>query len=111
MSDPIKAFVAQSPPIDSVREEAARCCDETARVLRGERGRLRTPEDRLLAEFCDAAFGVAAEVAMVVCDALKTARLAFRPDFPWDTAAALLRNGWQRGHKLLPHIVGTGAKA
>lgn len=95
---------------DEVREEAARCCDETARHQRGERGPLRTPDRSSDPEFCDAALGVAAEVADVVAATLRRARQRFTADFVWSTAAMLLRNGWQRGHKLVPHVVGRGAQ-
>ena len=78
MSDPISKVVAQSPPIDAVREEAARCAEETARWQRGERGPLRMPNGLVNGEFCDAAFGVAAEVAMVVAAALKANGKRFR---------------------------------
>lgn len=110
--NPLEKFLASSPPsIDSVREEAARCAEETARWERGERGPLRGPPDGLLCEFSDAAFGVAAEVAMVVCDALKARRVRFDPALAWSTAATLLRNGWQRGHKLIAQDIAKGAKA
>lgn len=109
-ANPLDQFLANDPPtIDSVREDAARICDETARWQRHERGPLRA--GGLMSEGSDAAFGVAAEVAMVVGDALKANRMRFRSDFPWSTAAMLLRNGWQRGHKLLTHEVGKGAKS
>ena len=101
-------FVAQAPPIDTVREEAARCAEETARWQRGERGRLRMPHGLISGEFSDAAFGVAAEVAMVVADAMKAAGKRFTLDMPWSTAASMLRNGWQRGHKLVAYEVGKG---
>jgi hypothetical protein len=98
-------FVAQAPPIDSVREEAARCAEETGRWQRGERGPLRMPGRDLLPEFSDTAFGVAAEVAMIVGDAMKRAGTRFDVAFPWTMAATLLRSGWQRGHKLVGHVV------
>lgn len=106
MSDPISKFVAQAPPIDAVREDAARCAEETARYERGERGPLRMPHGLINGEFSDAAFGVAAEVAMVVADAMRSAGKRFTLDFPWSTAAKMLRNGWQRGHRLVAYEVG-----
>lgn len=110
--NPLELFLANAPPsIDSVREEATRVCEETARWQRGERGPLRTPADGLLSEGSDAAFGVAGEVAMVVGDALKERGIRFDPAFPWATAATLLRNGWQRGHKLIAQDLAKGAKA
>ena len=108
MSDPIARFVAKAPPIDAVRDEAARCAEETARWQRGERGPLRMPHGIVNGEFSDAAFGVAGEVAMVVGEAMKAAGQRFTVDFPWSTAATLLRNGWQRGHRLLAHQLGGG---
>lgn len=105
-NDPLEAFIRQAPPIDDVREEAARCATETARAERGERPRLRGPDDSpLLAEFSDAAFGVAAEVATIVGEGLLAAGIGFRMPFVWDTAARLLREGWQRGHKFVAHKV------
>lgn len=92
--------------IDLVRDEAARCCDETARMERGERGRLLNPiDDGPSAEFSDPAFGVAAEVALAVCDAMLKAKAPFHVAFAWTTAAMLLRNGWQRGHRLESYIL------
>lgn len=99
-------FVAQSPPIDAVREEAARCAEETARWQRGERGPLRMPRGIVNGEFSDAAFGVAAEVAMVVAGAMRSVGKRFTMDMPWSTAASMLRNGWQRGHRLVAYEVG-----
>lgn len=98
----LKEFVAQSPPIDEVREEAARCAEETARYERGERGPLVMPRGLVAGEFSDAAFGVAAEVAMQVGDALCATGKRFhpQPQLVWDTAAKLLRAGWQRGHRM-----------
>lgn len=101
-------FIASAPPIDTVREDAARCAEETAKWQRGERGPLRTPHHGLLSEFSDAAFGVAAEVAMEVARAMKSKRVRFTVDMPWNLAAALLRGGWQRGHRLLPHVIEKG---
>lgn len=96
--------------IDSVREDAARCCDETARWQRGERGPLRTPDAfPLTAEFSDGAFGVASEVALAVAQALKQAGVWFDLAFPWSMAATLLRAGWQREHRLQPHVIRKGA--
>jgi hypothetical protein len=83
--------------VDDVREEAARCCEETARMERGERGRVLGPHDGPQCEFSDDAFGVAAEAATVVCDALKRAGAGFSVDLPWTLAAGMLRAGWQRG--------------
>jgi hypothetical protein len=56
-------------------------------------------------EFTDAEFGVAAEVATEVARAFRAAGVRFRVDQPWSMAAVLLRAGWQRGHKLLPHVI------
>lgn len=107
--NPMDQFVAATPSdiIDRVREEAARCCEETAKWQRGERGELRQPRHRndLLAEFSDDAFGVAGEVAMIVGEAFKKSGARFRVDVPWDIAARMLRSGWQRNHKLLGHVV------
>lgn len=102
-------FVAQAPPIDTVRDEAARCAEETARWQRGERGPLRMPRGLINGEFSDAAFGVAAEVAMVVADAMRSAGQRFTMDMPWSTAAKMLRNGWQRGHRLVAYEAGKGS--
>lgn len=104
MNDPLKKFVSIAPPIDDVRLEAARCADETAKYERGERGKLRMSDNRLLSEFSGEAAGTAAEVAMVVMEALKGRRIRISPAFCWSTAATLLRAGWQRGHKLESHI-------
>ena len=109
--DPIADFVAHAPPIDTIREDAARCAEETARWERGERGPLRMPTGLVGGEFSDAAFGVAAEVAMVVADALKAKGQRFTLDFPWSMAAQLLRRGWQRGHRLVAFQVGDGPKS
>lgn len=107
MTDAIVTFVEHAPPLDSVREEAARCCDEKSRYERRERGRLRNPVDHGDdAEFSDAAFGVAAEVAMHVAEALKRSGVRFSPEFAWSTAAIVLRAGWQRGQQLAAHITG-----
>lgn len=89
--------------IDEVREEAARCCDETAKMERGERGALGTPGvDGRGGEFTDAAFGVACEVALIVGGAIRSTGRRARPDFCWSTAAVMLRTGWNRGQKLVP---------
>lgn len=105
-TNPLDKFVAQAPPIDSVRDGAARCCEETARWQRGERTRVLNPlDDGILGEFSDAEFGVAAEVATEVARAFRTAGVGFKSDQPWDFAARLLRAGWQRGHRLLPHVI------
>ena len=92
--------------IDPVRDEAARCAEETARWERGERGPLRMPSGLVSGEFSDAAFGVAAEVATKVGNALLGKGRRYRIDMPWDTAAKLLRGGWQRSHRLMTHVVG-----
>ena len=110
--NPLDKFVASSPAsiLDTVREEAARCCDETARFMRGERGRLLNPvDDGVRAEFSDSAFGVAGEVAMVVARAMASAGVQLDAATPWSTAAVMLRNGWQRGHKLVPQVLRKGA--
>jgi hypothetical protein len=107
----MERFLANNPPpIDSVREEAARCAEETARYERGERPPLRYGNP-LTSEFSDAAFGVAAEVALVVSDALKANAVRFEAAFCWSTAATLLRNGWQRGHRLVGKVLTGKAKA
>lgn len=107
--NPLDEFVATTPAVvfEEVREEAARVCDETARYMRGERGPLRMPPNP---EFRDMAFGVASEVAMTVANALKSIKQRFTADFPWITAATLLRAGWKRGHRLEPHVIGKGPK-
>ena len=98
------------PSIDEVREEAARCCDETARWGRGERGRVLNPmDDGILGEFSDAAFGVASEVAMAVAEAFRSVHVRFAFDMPWSVAASMLRHGWQRGHKIAPQVIKKGA--
>ncbi len=101
--DSVRMFAARAPSIDSVREEAARCCEETAKMERGERPPLRM--DGLFAEFSDAAAGTAAEVACMIGDTLQAKKIPFEPAFCWQTAATLLRNGWQRGDRLLSHII------
>ncbi len=99
----LKKFLANAPPIDDVREDAARCCEETARYVRKERGPLRDPISHgILAEFPDAAFGVASEVAEAVAEAMVLTGAGFTADMPWTLAATLLRNGWQRGHRIQP---------
>jgi hypothetical protein len=108
MSDWIEKFAAQAPPIDDVRENAARCAEETARWERGERGPLRMPRGLIAGEFTDAEFGTAAEVATTVGDALTARGQRFRPEFAWSTAAKLLRNGWQRGHRLMAQVIVAG---
>lgn len=106
-NNPLKAFIMVAPPIDHVRDEAARCAEETAKFERGERGPVRmTTNPSLLSEFSGEAAGVAAEVAMVVKNALQEAGQRVVPAFCWSTAATLLRNGWQRGHKLKGIVVG-----
>lgn len=113
MTSPMDEFVANTTAdvIDRVREEAARCCEETAKWQRGERGPLVQPTRLIGGEFSDAAFGVAGEVAMIVGEAFKEANARFRVDMPWDIAAKLLRSGWKRGHRILPHVIGKGPKA
>lgn len=86
--------------IDEVREEAARCCDETAKMERGERVEIGTGLNGKPAEFTDAAFGVANEVALIVGESIRSSGLRARADFCWSTAAAMLRNGWKRGNVL-----------
>lgn len=107
--DWIARFVAQSPPIDEVRDEAARCAEETAKAERGDRGPIRTPSGLIAGEFSDAAFGVAAEVASLVGEALRATGKRFRSHLCWSTAAELLRSGWQRGQKLRTMQTGRGA--
>lgn len=101
----VDRFVASTPAciVDIAREEAARVCDETARYERGERAELAD------GEFSDNALLVALEVAFAVGNALKSAGAGWRADVPWTTAASLLRRGWQRGHKFIPHVVGKDA--
>ena len=111
MSEWIDKFVAQSPPVDEVRADAARCAEETARYERGERGPLRTPRGLVPGEFTDAAFGVAAEVATVVGEALRISGARFTAALCWSTAATLLRAGWQRGQRISPHVVGRGGQS
>lgn len=106
MATPLDKFVRVSPPIDAVREEAACCADETAKMERGERGPVRICDNRLVSEFSGEAAGVAAEVALIVKDALKAQRVRFDAAFCWSTAATLLRSGWQRGHSLIGHVAG-----
>lgn len=102
----IDRFTKAAPPIDEVRDDAVRACVETARWLRGEREALRTPDvNPLTAEASDAAFGVAAEVALAVGEAMVKLRAPSREDMPWDVAGEMLRSGWQRGHKIVPHVV------
>ena len=78
---------------------------------RGERGPIRMSENPLISEFSGEAAGVAAEVALVVKDALKAQGVKFDAAFCWSTAATLLRNGWQRGHILIGHVVGAKEKS
>lgn len=101
-------FIAKSPPVDVVRDEAARCAEETARYERGERGPLHMPRGLVDGEFSDAAFGVAAEVATAVGDALRATGKRFQPAMVWATAARLLRAGWQRGHRMAAVEIGKG---
>lgn len=101
----LDAFLLVAPPIDDHREDAARCCEETARFERGERTPLRLdPADIPNNEFSDAAAGIAAEVAMAVFAACKQAGAGVYPAVCWDLAAKLLRSGWQRGHRLQPMV-------
>lgn len=104
--NPLDKFIAIAPPIDEVRHEAARCCEETAKYERGERAALRLSENPLLSEFRGEAAGTAAEVAMIVMHALKAKGYRATTDFYWDVAAKLLRNGWKRGDRILGHVVG-----
>ena len=87
--------------IDDVRDEAARCCDETARMERGERDEIGSPLNGKPAEFTDAAFGVACEVALVVGESVRSAGMRVAPHRVWSTAADMLRKGWQRGNALV----------
>lgn len=93
------AMVASNPPIDEVREEAARVCEETARWERGERVRLQN------GEFSDGAFGVSSEVTIAVFRALRATGKRVKPEIVWDTAARLLRAGYQRGASIIAHEV------
>lgn len=111
MKGPVEDFVAHAPPIDTVRDEAARCAEETARWERGERGPLRMPRGLVAGEFSDAAFGTAGEVAGLVGDAMVASGQRFVAAFAWSTAATMLRNGWQREHRLMAHVIGKGASA
>lgn len=90
-----------------LREEAARCAEETARMERGERGVLRSQLNSLVPEFSDDAFGLAAEVAGVVLEAFLAAGLRgrFHPHQGWDLAATLLRAGWKRGDRIESYLV------
>ena len=100
---PLDRFLRVAPPIDDHRDDAARCCEETARFERGERPALRLdPADLEHNEFSDAAAGIASEVAMAVLAAFKQARARVYPAVCWDLAAQLLRSGWQRGHRIQP---------
>ncbi len=90
------------PPVDEVRDEAARCCDETARYERHERSVLRPDE------FSEGALAVALEVAFVVGDAMKAAGMGWQPELPWTAAALLLRAGWKRGDEVRPFAAGGG---
>ena len=94
--------------VELVRDEAALLWRDRA-LRAGERDRPRA--DGLASEFSDAAFGVAAEVASAVGEALRASGRPFHPALAWDAAAALLRNGWKRGHRILPHVIGKGVKA
>jgi hypothetical protein len=97
------AYQAQAPDVDEVREEAARCAEETARWERSVRAK------PLRGEFSDDAFGVAGEAAIVVLSALKAAGAGFSVDLPWDLAAGLLRAGWQRGQAMEINLSVAGA--
>lgn len=108
MANPIDRFVDVAPPIDDVRADAARCADETARYSRGERGPLRMTDSPLTSEFSGEAAGTAAEVALVVAKSLKASGAKFDAALCWSTAATLLRNGWQRGHKLVGYVTNKG---
>jgi hypothetical protein len=113
--DPIAEFAANIGAASSLLAHAVDHVGrgETARPERGERGPLRRPDTHgIRAEFSDDAFGVAAEVAVLVSRALVTARakshgkkLRWTADKPWTVAARLLRAGWKRGESLQPHII------
>ena len=100
----VARFVAQAPPIDDVRDEAARCCEETARAERGERPPVRC-DTTLLSEFSDAAAGTAAEVALKVGEQMRRTGAKWNSAFAWETAAKLLRSGWKRGDRLESHVI------
>ena len=100
----VARFVAQAPPIDDVRDEAARCAEETAKAERGERPPVRC-DASILSEFSDAAAGTAAEVATLVGEVLMRTRARWSSALAWEIAASLLRNGWQRGHRLEGHVM------
>lgn len=108
----VTAFVesTNSKIVDKVREEAARVCEETAKVIRGERGPLRTPDVyKLTAEFSDAAFGVASEVTLAIAEAVIGAGCRMELDQYWTVGASLLRAGWKRGQRIEGFAVGKGA--
>lgn len=86
--------------IDEVREDAARCCDETAKMELGQRTEVGTGLNGKDAEFSDAAFGVANEVALTVGRAIRMTGRRVHPSVCWSTAARLLRQGWTRGAEL-----------
>lgn len=48
---------------------------------------------------------------MIVMHALKAKGYRATTDFYWDTAAKLLRNGWNRGDRILGHVVGSKESA
>lgn len=99
-------FLRAAPPIDDHRENAALCCEETAKHERGERPPLRLdPNDIEHNEFSDAVAGISAELVMLVLEAAKTARVLVHPAVCWDIAAKLLRSGWQRGDLIHPIFV------
>lgn len=100
-----RQFVKGNPPIDEVREEAARVCEETARWERGERPKLRYGAPGQ-SEFSDGAFGVAAEVAFAVSRALFSTGKKFKPDLAWASAAVLLRAGYKRGQQIVAQELG-----
>ncbi len=66
------------------------------------------PSGLLSGEFSDAAFGVAAEVSLVVARSLIATGRRFHTALCWEMAANLLRGGWQRGHRLMAHEIGQG---
>jgi hypothetical protein len=88
-----------------IREEAARVCDETARMERGERSRLRCGSIEDAGEFSDSAFGLAGTAAKAVADALRSTGKRFHPSLGWSTAGRLLRAGWSPGQQIVAQEV------
>lgn len=79
-----------SMSVDAFREEAARCCEETARALRKERTPIRSDE------FSAAAFDISEEACVVLFNAARRTKAAMMYATLWRMAGNLLRSGWQR---------------